>query len=65
VLYGDSFYVRDSSTHDCGGDRYKQASRFAGMVGSRVLCGGLRGCLDNWSRGKVGLVELGLKAKEK
>ena len=65
MQYGGSSSVRDSSSYDCGGNCYKQASRFAGMVGSRVLCGGLRGCLDNWSRGKVGLVELGLKAKEK
>ncbi|MGA8902786.1 hypothetical protein [Bradyrhizobium sp.] len=65
MLHGDSFNVRDSSTHDFGGNRYKQASRSAGLDGSGVLCGGGWRCLDSWSRGKVGLVELELKVKLK
>ena len=52
VLYGDSANVRDSSTNNHGGDRCKQASRFAGLDGSGVLCGGRRRCRDSWSRGK-------------
>jgi hypothetical protein len=63
VLYGDSFDVRDSNTHDYGGNHYKQVSRFAGLDGRGVLCGGRRRCLDSWSRGKVGPVELELKVK--
>jgi hypothetical protein len=63
VLHGDSFNVRDSSTHDYGGNRYKQTSRSAGLDGSGVLCGGRRRCLDSRSRAKVGLVELGLVKK--
>ena len=52
VLYGDSLNVRDGSTYDCGGNRDEQASRFAGLDGSGVLCGGRRRCRDSWSRGK-------------
>jgi hypothetical protein len=63
VLYAGSFNVRDSSTHDYGGNRYKQASRSAGLDGSGVLYGGRWRCLDSWSRGKMGLVKLELVKK--
>ena len=53
VLFIYRFNVRDSGTHDCGGNRYNQASRFAGLDGSGVLCGGRRRRLDSWSRGST------------
>jgi hypothetical protein len=55
VLFGNNFGVRDSGTHDYGGNRYKQASRSAGLDGSGILRGSRWHCLDGWSRSKLGL----------